>query len=112
VERAAVYVVPLRIGGGSRLKILEAMAMGRPVVSTTIGAEGIDVTHGLHVLLADNPGGFADSVLQFLNDKALCGRIAAEGRRIVEQSYGWGALADRYGSFIRTVVGNETGSIA
>ena len=62
VERAAVYVVPLRIGGGSRLKILEAMAMGRAVVSTTVGAEGLDVVHDRHLLLADAPRSFADSV--------------------------------------------------
>jgi sugar transferase (PEP-CTERM/EpsH1 system associated) len=112
VERAAVYVVPLRIGGGSRLKILEAMAMGRAVVSTTVGAEGLDVVHDRHLMLANDPSGFAASVLRLLDDPDMCMRLAAAGRHIVEQRYGWSALADQYGSFIRTVVGDEAGWIA
>jgi sugar transferase (PEP-CTERM/EpsH1 system associated) len=104
VERATVYVVPLRIGGGTRLKILEAMAMGRAVVSTTVGAEGLDIVHGRHVLLADSPRDFAASVLRLLNDPELCGRLAAEGRRVVEQQYGWSALADRFERFVLAVI--------
>jgi glycosyltransferase involved in cell wall biosynthesis len=100
VDRAAVYVAPLRIGGGSRLKILEALAMGRAVVSTTVGAEGLDVIHDHHVLLADDPCAFAASVLQLLDCPERCGRLALEGRRLVEECYGWDALAERFGSFI------------
>lgn len=107
VERAAVYVVPLRIGGGSRLKILEAMAMGRAVVSTTVGAEGLDVVHDRHVLLADDPREFAESVLQLLDDPDRCERLAAEGRRLVEQRYEWGALSDELGKFVRMVATSE-----
>jgi glycosyltransferase involved in cell wall biosynthesis len=107
VERAAVYVVPLRIGGGSRLKILEAMAMGRAVVSTTVGAEGLDVVHDRHVLLADDPREFAESVLQLLGDPDRCQRLAAEGRRLVEQRYEWGALSDELGRFVRMVATDE-----
>jgi sugar transferase (PEP-CTERM/EpsH1 system associated) len=100
IERAAVYIVPLRIGGGSRLKILEALAMGRAVVSTTVGAEGLDIVHDQHVVLADDPRAFAQSVLQLLDDLQRSRQLAAEGRRLVEQCYGWDALADGFGSFI------------
>jgi glycosyltransferase involved in cell wall biosynthesis len=100
VERASVYIVPLRVGGGSRLKILEALAMGRAVVSTTVGAEGLHVEHGRHLLLADNPRTFADSVLRLLDDPALCSELGTEGRRLVEARYDWNALAERLARFI------------
>lgn len=110
VEGAAVYVVPLRIGGGSRLKILEAMAMGRAVVSTTVGAEGLDVIRDQHVLLADDPPTFAESILSLLDDPERCQKLAMEGRRLVEQCYGWDALADRFGDFIREIAAGEASS--
>jgi glycosyltransferase involved in cell wall biosynthesis len=89
-----VCIVPLRSGGGTRLKILEAMAYGRPVVSTAIGAEGIDVQHGENILIADTPAELADAIATLLNapDKAL--RIAQEGRRLVESRYAWRHIAD------------------
>jgi sugar transferase (PEP-CTERM/EpsH1 system associated) len=110
VERAAVYVVPLRIGGGSRLKILEALAMGRAVVSTSVGAEGLDVEHDRHILLADDPQGFAETVLRLLNDPARCLALASEGRRLVEQSYGWDALAHKMAGFIQHISGTASSS--
>lgn len=109
VERASVYVVPLRIGGGSRLKILEALAMERPVVSTTIGAEGLDVVHNQHVMLADDPRTFAQTVLRLLNDSNRCQELATEGRRLVEQRYGWDALAERFTKYINDVVQGKGG---
>ncbi|WP_455387809.1 glycosyltransferase family 4 protein [Petrachloros mirabilis] len=107
IERAAVYIVPLRIGGGSRLKILEALAMGRAVVSTSVGAEGLDVVHERHVMLADDPRTFAESVLRLLDDPERCQALAAEGRHLVERRYGWDVLAEKFGSFIHEVTGNE-----
>jgi polysaccharide biosynthesis protein PslH len=107
VERAAVYVVPLRIGGGSRLKILEALAMGRPVVSTTVGAEGLDVERDHHIVLADDPRSFAESVLRLLNDPGRCLMLAAEGRRLVEESYGWDFLSNKFAGFIHEIAGKE-----
>lgn len=101
VERSAVYVVPLRIGGGSRLKILEALAMGRAVVSTTVGAEGLDVLPNQHIVLADTPHLFAESVLRLLDDPKRCLDLATHGRRLVEQHYGWDALAEKFANFIR-----------
>lgn len=108
VERAAVYVVPLRIGGGSRLKILEAIAMGRAVVSTTVGAEGLDVVPDRHIVLADEPSAFAEAVLRFLDDPQRCLDLATEGRRLVERYYGWDALANKFADFIHEIVRKET----
>jgi len=93
--RSAVAVVPLRAGGGSRLKILEAMALGRPVVSTAIGAEGLDVTHERNIILADDAEAFAASVERFLDDPELWTRIVTEARDWVERHHEWGAIAEQ-----------------
>ena len=105
VKRSAVFIVPLRVGGGSRLKVLEALAMGRAVVSTTVGAEGLDVLEGEHVALADHPRVFAQTVLALLDDPGRRRRFAANGRYLVEQRYEWDSLADRFAAFIRDVAG-------
>lgn len=86
-----VSIAPIRIGGGTRLKILESMALGVPVVSTTKGAEGLDITDGRDILLADSPRAFADQVLRLLQDAPLRARVSAEARRLVEQRYTWPA---------------------
>ena len=90
---AAVYIVPLRIGGGTRLKIFEAMAMGKAVVSTTIGAEGLPVTDGEHVLLADDPATFARAVVHLIRDTGHRTRIEAAARALVLARYDWSAVA-------------------
>ena len=86
-EEAAAAVVPLMNGGGTRVKILEAMAYGRPVVSTSVGCEGLDVENGKNILIADRPEDFADGCLQLLRDPALAERIAEEGRRFVRENH-------------------------
>jgi len=112
VEQGAVYIVPLRVGGGSRLKILEAMAMGRAIVSTTVGAEGLDFGRDSPVLLADDPTDFANAVLKLLGDPELCTRLGAVGRRIVEERFGWEQLAEQCGHFITaTLQSRETPSL-
>jgi sugar transferase (PEP-CTERM/EpsH1 system associated) len=93
LARAAVYVVPLRIGGGTRLKIFEAMSAGRAVVSTAVGAEGLPVEHGRHLLLADAPDAFADSVIALLRDQEQRTRIARDARALVTERYDWAAAA-------------------
>ena len=93
MREAAVYVVPLRIGGGTRLKIFEAMAMGSPVVSTTIGAEGLPITHGIHALIADGPQPFADAVLALLRDPRRRASIGNAGRALVVDRFDWSAVA-------------------
>jgi glycosyltransferase involved in cell wall biosynthesis len=92
-QRSAVSVVPLRAGGGTRLKILEAMALGRPIVSTTIGREGLDVLDGQHLLVADDPRQFADHVLRLLADEALRDDIVSRARQLVEEQYAWHSIA-------------------
>jgi glycosyltransferase involved in cell wall biosynthesis len=107
IRRAAVYIVPLRVGGGSRLKILEAFAMEKPVVSTSIGAESLAVSHEKELLLADGPEQFASAIVRLLDDRALAGRLAAAGRRLVVERYGWDQLSAQLERFLIKLVGKE-----
>jgi sugar transferase (PEP-CTERM/EpsH1 system associated) len=93
VMQSQVFVVPLRIGGGTRLKVLEAMAQGIPIVSTSIGCEGIEVEDGKHLLIADSPGEFAGAIDSLLRDPALRDRVCANARRLVVDSYDWESIA-------------------
>lgn len=95
VERGAIVVVPLRIGGGSRLKILEAFAMRRPVVSTRVGAEGLDVEDGRHLVLADDPESFADAVRRLAGSPETRRKLVDAGRKLVEERYDWRVIARR-----------------
>jgi glycosyltransferase involved in cell wall biosynthesis len=95
---------------GSRLKILEALSMGRAVVSTSVGAEGLDVEHDRHILLADDAQAFSASVLRLLSDPRRCLTLAVEGRRLVEQSYGWDALAHKMAGFVQEIIGDGISS--
>jgi glycosyltransferase involved in cell wall biosynthesis len=94
-EMGAVSVVALRSGGGTRLKILEAMALGRPVVSTTIGAEGIDVEDGKHILIGDTRESFAAHTVRLLQDRDLYQHLVKNARDLVVSRYDWDALADQ-----------------
>jgi sugar transferase (PEP-CTERM/EpsH1 system associated) len=93
IAEGSVYIVPLRIGGGTRLKIFEAMAMGKAVVSTTIGAEGLPVTPGEHVLVADDPAQFAQAVIGLIRDDERRHRLEAQARRLVVDRYDWAAVS-------------------
>ncbi len=95
IGQGAVYVAPLRIGGGTRLKLLEAMAMGKPVVATTLGAEGYPVTHGRELLLADTPVDFAAAVVDLLRCPKRRAELGSVGRAFVEQRYDWRAIVPR-----------------
>jgi len=86
---SAVFIVPLRAGGGMRVKILNAWARGVPIVSTTIGCEGIEVRDGQDIVIADTPPDFAQAVVRVIRDKALAQRLAQAGRQWVEQRYDW-----------------------
>jgi glycosyltransferase involved in cell wall biosynthesis len=94
-EEATVFIVPLRLGGGTRLKIIEAMAMGLPAVSTTVGAEGLSVQPGEDILIADGPASFSESVLRLLADAELRERIARSGQRLARH-YDWNELCKPY----------------
>jgi len=101
IASAAVVVAPLRIGGGTRLKILEAMAMGRPVVATTIGAEGIDAVAGRDLLIADDAAGLARETVRLLRDSELGETIGEAGRDLVVRRYDWDASARQLERFVR-----------
>ena len=93
VRDASVYVVPLRIGGGTRIKIFEAMAMGKAVVSTPVGAEGLPVRHNENIVLAEDPQDFANQVLRLLKDRAERERVGRAARALVEENYSWRSVA-------------------
>jgi sugar transferase (PEP-CTERM/EpsH1 system associated) len=96
LEQAAVVIVPLRIGGGTRIKIYEAMGMERAVVSTTIGAEGLDVRDGEHILLADDPAAFAESVVALLREPARASAIGQSAATHVRTHFGWASVAEQF----------------
>jgi len=96
LQRAAVCVVPLRVGGGTRLKIYEAMAMGIPVVSTTIGAEGLPLRNGEHLLIADTADDQATAICTLLTDRAMADRLAANALRHVQEHCSWDAVAEHF----------------
>lgn len=104
VGSSAVCVAPLRQGSGTRLKILEAMALGVPVVSTSKGAEGLDVTDGEHLLLADDPNEFAAKTTLLLRDTAVRERITGQARQLVEQTYDWKRVGNRFVELIADCV--------
>ncbi|MCC6177939.1 MAG: glycosyltransferase [Chloroflexi bacterium] len=96
IARAGVSVVPIWQGGGTRLKILESMALGTPVVSTSKGAEGLAVSHGQDILLADDPEDFAACVEAVLRDAKLRTRLAENARRLVESQYDWNVVGPQF----------------
>jgi len=89
IDEATAFIVPIRIGGGTRLKIYEAMAMEKPVISTTVGAEGLPVRDGGELLLADDPKSFADAVVKVLTDADLASRLGRSAAELVRQNFGW-----------------------
>ena len=107
VAAGDVYIVPLRIGGGTRLKIFEAMSMGKAVVSTTIGAEGLPVAHGKNIVLADGAAEFADAVVRLIRDRATRQRLEAAARGLVVDHYDWSAVASDFETALTTARGDE-----
>ena len=93
-EKASISIVPLRAGGGTRLKILEAMALGKPVVSTSIGCEGLDVVHGRHLLVADTPQEFAQAIIDLFTNQELAQSISLEARKLVVEQYEWRMITE------------------
>ena len=108
VGGSTICVVPIRQGSGTRLKILEAMALGTPVISTTKGAEGIEARHGEHLLLADDAASFAAGTLRLVRDAALRQRLAANARRLVEEHYDWSRLGERFTGLVEDAVQRQT----
>lgn len=120
MDEASVYIVPLRIGGGTRLKIFEAMAMAKPIVSTSVGAEGLPVRDEAELLLADTPEEFSAAVVRLLEDEELANRIGANGCRLVREKYSWTRVAAIFADICEQarrdkaappMVGNEAKSV-
>ena len=104
ISRASLCIVPLRIGGGSRLKILEAMAMRKPVVSTSVGAEGLRVADGKNIILVDTPRDFADKVLWLLADRPAQISLGNAGRELVNSYYRWESLCEKQSEVWQSVL--------
>jgi glycosyltransferase involved in cell wall biosynthesis len=108
LEEARVLAVPLRYGGGTRLKILEALGAGIPVVSTTIGCEGLGLVHEKEILIADDPREFAGCLDRLLVDDDLCARLALAGRKVVERRFDWRTIAATLDHALRSVLSAST----
>lgn len=112
VDRARVYIVPIRIGGGTRIKIFEALAQKKAVVSTTIGAEGLPLEDGREILIRDDPEGFADTVCKLIEDDDLLDTIATGGHVLVTRRYNWREVAKSFAGALREAVKNAAGKNA
>ena len=104
LKDAALSIVPLRIGGGTRLKILESLAHKTPVVSTTIGAEGLELEHGKHILIADETRSFADSCIRLLEDPARRRQLAEAGYQRISNQYSWDIIESHVQDCVRAVL--------
>jgi glycosyltransferase involved in cell wall biosynthesis len=104
MDRAAVSVAPLRIAGGTRLKVYESMAMELPMVATTIGAEGLPVRDGKEILLRDSAPEFADAVVLMLTEKGIARKIGLEAAKTVREKFGWQKVADDFGAICERVI--------
>ncbi len=112
LRRAWVSVAPLHTGGGTRLKILEAMALGTPVVATSKGAEGLDVQAGQHLLIADTPQDFAAQVIRLLREPGLRRRLAENGQQLVQQRYDWAGVLPRFLDLVDQVTGCKANELS
>lgn len=104
IAKSKVFVVPLRVGGGTRLKILEAMAMGKAIVSTTIGAEGITYTPDDNIVLADNPEDFAQKTVDVIADSKKIEDLGISGRQLVKEDYDWGVVGRQLRHFYKKAI--------
>ena len=107
IANSACLIVPLRSGGGMRVKILEALARGIPIVSTTIGYEGINLTPGKHLLVADTPTAFAEAVVRLIQDPALGMKIAEAGRQRLLELYDWRAVCPAMDAVYEQMIGKK-----
>jgi polysaccharide biosynthesis protein PslH len=111
LRNAAVFVVPLRMGGGTRIKIYEGMAMGKATVSTTVGAEGLDVEHGRDILLEDKPDTFADAIITFLQDESVRRRYEAAAAATARK-YDWSVVAQDFVEVLHKTIDAASGVVS
>jgi glycosyltransferase involved in cell wall biosynthesis len=112
LRNAACHIVPLRVGGGTRLKILNSWAMGKPVVSTSIGCEGLDAADGDNILIRDDPKDFARAIAAVLDDGELRRRLGERGRVTAERLYSWDTIGRAMRETYLTVARNGAGQPA
>lgn len=110
LAKAAVVVAPVRIGGGTRLKIVEGLAMGKAIVSTSLGCEGIPVRDREHLMIADDPEAFASRIIELFERPELGSEFARSGRYLVEQEYSWETAAERLDALYQQVAARATAS--
>ncbi len=108
MEKAAAYIVPIRIGGGTRLKIYEAMAMEKPLISTTVGAEGLPVRDGVELLIADSPRLFADAVVKVLTNELLASELGMRAAATVREKFGWPRVAGSFAEICQDICRENT----
>lgn len=107
VKKATVSIVPMRLGGGTKVKILEALSMGKAVVSTPTGCEGIQVTHGKDIFIADRPQDFAHAILRLFSDRNLCISLGENGRELVKKKYDWSVIGQQLEEVYQEVAGER-----
>jgi polysaccharide biosynthesis protein PslH len=107
LQGSAMFVCPLRSGSGTRFKLLEALACGCPVISTSVGAEGLDAVDGEHMLLRDSPQAFADAIIELLENPALARQLGEQGRRWVERRHAWARSAALLRHAYDLLIGHE-----
>lgn len=108
IASSRVCVVPLRVGGGTRIKILEAMSLGIPVVSTVKGAEGLDAIHGEHILIAGTAEEFTRYTIQLLTDNSLCQKLSTQAKHLVEEKYNWRSIQQHFCALIESRTAGRT----
>lgn len=107
LAKSSVFIAPMILGTGLKYKVLEAMAMQKPVVSTKIGAQGIKAVHGKDMFITDNEKEFAEFVLRLLNDKKLNDSLGLNSRRIIEEEYSWDKIAEKFNEIIKMVTSDK-----
>lgn len=109
---AACHIVPMRVGGGTRLKILNSWAMGKAVVSTSIGCEGLEAVDGENILIRDDPKDFASAILAVLEDAELRSRLGRRGRQTAERLYSWDVIGREMIHTYLTLANARSGNVA
>jgi sugar transferase (PEP-CTERM/EpsH1 system associated) len=111
VDKARVYIVPIRIGGGTRIKIYEAMAQKKAVVSTTVGAEGLPLTDGKHIIIKDQPDQFAEAVCSLMENAEMAGQLGENARKFVTGEVSWEKIARKFSDALEGIVNQRRGKV-
>ena len=111
ISQAGVYVVPLRVGGGTRLKVLDAMAMGKALVSTSVGCEGIEISPGTDILVENDPGAFARAVIWLIRNRTKREEIGRRARELVVSRYSWVGIGKQLNQLYEAIVSSKSNRV-